>query len=84
MNHAFSNHAKEEMRNRQIPLEIAEDVLNYPDQSFLQDEGKMVFQGVRRFPEGRDYLVRIFVNIDKDPSLVITLYRTSKIEKYLP
>ena len=29
-----------------------------------------------------DFLVRVFVNIIKQPNLVITVYRTSKIEKY--
>ena len=83
MNYVFSQHPQEEMQVRQIPMEIAEQVLLYPDQTYLQVEGKMVYQGIKTFPEGRDYLVRIFVNIIKDPNVVITLYRTSKIDKYL-
>jgi hypothetical protein len=27
-------------------------------------------------------LIRIFVNINKTPALIVTVYRTSKIEKY--
>ncbi len=83
MNYVFSQHAQEEMHNRQIPMEIAEDVLLNPDQTYFQAEGKKVYQGIRTFPEGRNYLVRVFVNITKDPNVVITLYRTSKIDKYL-
>lgn len=32
--------------------------------------------------EARTYLVRVFVNILKKPNLVITVYRTSKVDKY--
>ncbi len=30
----------------------------------------------------RDYLVRVFIDIDRSPAEVVTVYRTSKIEKY--
>ena len=32
---------------------------------------------------GNTYLIRVFVNTCKDPEVIITAYRTSKIEKYL-
>ena len=32
--------------------------------------------------EGRLYLVRVFVDIDRVPPQVVMAYRTSKIEKY--
>jgi hypothetical protein len=28
------------------------------------------------------YLVRVFVDVDRDPAEVVTAYRTSKISKY--
>jgi hypothetical protein len=31
---------------------------------------------------GQEYLVRVFVDIDRDPAEVVTVYRTSKIGKY--
>jgi hypothetical protein len=30
----------------------------------------------------KEYLLRIFVDIDRNPPEVVTVYRTSKIEKY--
>ena len=31
---------------------------------------------------GQEYLVRVFVDIDRDPAELVTVYRTSKIGKY--
>ena len=31
---------------------------------------------------GLEYLVRVFVDVDRDPAEVVTVYQTSKIEKY--
>lgn len=28
------------------------------------------------------YLVRVFVDVDRDPAEIVTVYRTSRIEKY--
>jgi hypothetical protein len=33
-------------------------------------------------PEGRTYLVRVFVDLDRRPPEVVTAYRTSRIGKY--
>jgi len=32
--------------------------------------------------DGKIYLLRVVVAIDKDPAVVVTLYKTSKVEKY--
>ena len=32
--------------------------------------------------EEKTFLVRIFVDVDRDPAEVVTAYRTSKISKY--
>lgn len=83
MNYVFSLHAKEELITRQIPMEIAEEVLANPQQTYMQNAEVMVFQSVKLFPNEKQYLVRIFVNVIQNPNIVITLYRTSKIEKYI-
>ena len=56
-------------------------VLTNPQQ-ILTEEGKKVYQSIINFEKERSYLVRVIVNIDKEPNNVITVYRTSKIEKY--
>jgi hypothetical protein len=30
----------------------------------------------------KDYLIRVFVDIDREPAEVVRAYRTTKIEKY--
>jgi len=32
--------------------------------------------------QGREYLVRVFIDVDRLPAEVVTAYRTSKIAKY--
>lgn len=79
----FSKHAKEQMVERGISESIVLDVLQNPDQQIQESEEKVIYQGIRYFdPEERNFLVRVFVNIIKQPNVVITVYRTSKIEKY--
>jgi hypothetical protein len=31
---------------------------------------------------GKTYLLRVFVDIDRDPAEIVTVYRTSRIAKY--
>lgn len=77
---SISNHAKEQMEFRNVSLEVVMSVLTNPQQ-ILTEEGKKIYQSIINFEEG-DYLLRVFVNIEKEPNNVITVYRTSKIEKY--
>ena len=68
------------MALRRISVEIAQTIINNPQQTITQ-EGKRIYQSIINFEDG-DYLIRVFVNIEKQPNLVITIYKTSKIEKY--
>lgn len=46
-------------------------------------EGRAVYQA--KYSTGEPpttYLLRIFVDIDRKPPHIVTVYRTSKIEKY--
>ena len=78
---SISNHAKEQMELRHISLEVVMSVLTNPQQ-ILTEEGKKIYQSIINFEEEGNYLVRVFVKAEKDPNNVITVYRTSKIEKY--
>ena len=77
----FSKHALEQMKTREISLKIAQSVLDGPQQIITETE-KKIYQSIINFDEEDGYLIRVFVNIDKDPNNVITVYRTSKIKKY--
>ena len=76
----FSKHALEQMQMRGVSIEIARSILAKPQQ-IICEPGKKIYQSVVNFDTG-NYLVRLFVNINKEPNLVITVYKTSKIDKY--
>ena len=79
----ISTHAREQMDERGISEDMVFDILERPQRTIPEDEEKVIYQSIKFFEEDeRDYLVRVFVNIIKFPTLVITVYRTSKIEKY--
>jgi hypothetical protein len=81
MKYLFSQHAIEQMRIRGISREIIEIILSEPDQTVEQDNLK-IFQSITHDLEKQRFLIRVFVNMHKTPPLVVTVYRTSKIEKY--
>lgn len=82
MNFRVSNHAREEMERRGIPQELLDAVLNNPQQVASEREGRKVYQSQVDFGQGKIFLLRAIVADDVDPAVVITVYRTSRIEKY--
>jgi len=79
----ISKHAKEQMDERGISEEMLMNIIVSPQQSIPDEPEKMIYQSVEYFAEDkREFLVRVFVNTIKQPNLVITVYRTSKIKKY--
>jgi len=77
----ISKHAADQFKIRQIDLTLFDEVMNTPDTIITEDTCKQIFQKVIKV-NGKNYLYRIFVNVCKTPALIITGYRTSKIEKY--
>ena len=77
---SISNHAREQMELRGISEEVLMKILNVAQQVITEGD-KRIYQSIINFEDG-NYLVRIFVNIEKEPFNVITVYRTSKIDKY--
>jgi hypothetical protein len=77
MKFRFSDHALQEMERRQVSTEILETVLSSPQQILDAREGRQIYQS-RVEINRKIYLIRAIV--ENDP--VITVYRTSKIEKY--
>ncbi len=68
------------MERRNIPRSILETVLNSPEQILESGEKRKVYQSRIDF-SGKLYLVRVIMEPD-DPAIVVTVYRTSKVEKY--
>ncbi len=79
----FTDHALTEMARRNISREDVRKVLATPEQMELIREGRTVYQSRLEMGEPlKIYILRVFVDIDRKPPHIVTVYRTSKIEKY--
>jgi len=79
MKYIISKHCYEQIKIRGISVEEVDLVLNKPDSIIKQDNSISVYQALS---ENKKYLFRIFVNIKKQPKIVVTAYKTSKTDKY--
>jgi hypothetical protein len=68
------------MKKRGIAKAIVSNVLNKPDQ-VISKANYTIYQSILVENEKR-YLYRVFVNTNKKPNVVITVYKTSKTDKY--
>lgn len=77
----FSKHVFERMENRGISRKYIVKVLESPD-SILDEEPCMKVYHKKFVEDENPYLIRVFLNDCKSPPLVITTYKTSKMDKY--
>ncbi len=77
----FSRHALEQMELRCISEELVRSIVKYPDSIVNQDETVMIYSKLV-IEKSKTYLYRVSINHLKRPALIITVYKTSKIEKY--
>ena len=79
----LTDHAQLEMERRGITEPEVAQVLSEPEEVELVRPGRAVYQARIHYREpSHAYLVRVFVDVDREPPEVVTAYRTSKIEKY--
>jgi hypothetical protein len=79
----LTDHAQTEMVRRHIPVADVTHVLAAPEQREVVRPGRVVYQArVAWGTPPAPYLLRVFVDIDRQPPDVVTVYRTSKITKY--
>ena len=72
-----------EMARRNISREEVKMVLETPEQMDMVREGRAVYQA--KYDMGdppKTYILRVFIDVDRKPPYIVTVYRTSKIEKY--
>lgn len=81
MEYRFSRHAQTEMERRKISVDLVESVLDNPQQVISEKEGRKAYQS-KIDVGGRAFLLRVIVVDDVEPAVVITVYKTSKIDKY--
>ncbi len=79
----LTDHARMEMARRHISEAEVANVLAAPEQSERLREGRAVYQSRQKWGEPSEtYLLRVFVDLDRDPPQVVTVYRTGKVDKY--
>jgi len=79
----ISDHARFEMERRQIPEESLRQVAMGPDQVVSSRRGRTVYQSlVSDSVSGSPMLLRVVIEEREDSLLVVTAYKTSKVEKY--
>ena len=81
MNYDLSDHVREEIVRRRIPLTVVESVLRRPQQK-VPEHGDVVCYQSKIDINQKEYLARVMVNEAVRPVKVVTVYRTSRIRKY--
>ena len=82
MNYQYSEHALQRMRERNIPEVLVEETINQPDATKFE-QGLMVCQKTHDGSSNEKFMIRVFLNHLKVPPIIVTVYRISKISKYL-
>ncbi len=82
MTFRYSRHAEEEMVRRGIPRALADGVLRRPQQIVPERGSRKAYQSKVTFDDGQCFLLRLIIDDAIDPAVVVTAYRTSRIEKY--
>jgi len=72
MRFKYSKHALEQIRNRHLDQAIIDNSLSKPDKQIMDATGLTVYHKLAQ-ENGKH---------DKKPPLVVTVYKTSKIDKY--
>jgi len=73
----LTGHAARQLERRQLSETDVRRVLAAPEQVVPVRAGRVVAQGLIG-----EHLLRVFVDIDRTPPEVVTVYQTSKIDKY--
>jgi hypothetical protein len=79
----LSEHARTQAARRGLSEDVVLGVARSPEQRLAVRPGREVRQSRIGMPEGGTlYLVRAVVDSGQDGDTVVTVYRTSKIDKY--
>ena len=81
MDYILSEHALFELRRRAIEEKTVREIMASPEQAFEVRPGRAVLQSrIRTGSPPQLYLVRVFVDVDRQPAEEVTVYRTSRID----
>lgn len=73
----FTKHALERMRIRGITKEEVIDALTNPEKELNDSQGNLIAHKVKE-----KHLLRVFYYVEEESKIVVTAYKTSKIDKY--
>ena len=80
-NAIVTDHAASQMARRGTSEEAVRSVLQSPARVEEARPGRLVLQSTVTTATGT-HVLRVFVDVDRSPPEVVTVYRTSKVEKY--
>jgi hypothetical protein len=72
MKYRLSQHALEEVQRRGMSIEQIESVLEHPHQIVSEQAGRKAYQSKLDFGTGKTYLLRVIVDEDVEPAVVVT------------
>ena len=83
MNFVLSKHAEEQIIRRSLSRDVVDAVVLRPDQVVgdESDEDVAIYQSIVK-EDDTVFLYRVFVNTKVEPNVIVTAYKTTKIEKY--
>ena len=73
----FTKHALERMKIRGITKEEVIDAITNPEKELTDSQGNLIAHKVKK-----NYLLRVFYYSEEESKIVVTAYKTSKIDKY--
>ena len=74
----FTKHALERMKIRSITKEEIIDAISNPEKEINDSFGNIIAHKMKK-----KYLLRVFYYIKEDSKIIITAYKTSKMDKYI-
>ena len=79
----LTDHARRQMARRGLAEADVRDVLQQPGQVELVRPGRIALQKTLSLgTPPRNYMLRVFVDVDRTPPEIVTAYRTSRLAKY--
>ena len=81
MRFVLTRHAQAEMLRRHIPETLVNQIAQSPGQIVKEQGDILCYQSISH-EEDKSYLIRVMINPTTDPVQIVTVYKTSKIDKY--
>jgi hypothetical protein len=83
LDYVITVHAALEMKRRDLSEDTIRSVLAAPGQRLEARPGRVILQSrISLGAPAREFLARVFVDVDRRPAEVVTAYRSTKIGKY--